>query len=290
MNHQDHRNHPCYAGTFIPGCSCDCITVHLQLQLQLCKLPKTIATIIWISIKVAFLTRLQLFQTPSTISSFFSTSIVYLPVITAKLPHVPRPLPLGIPCPERLADVYEEVIMTAVDIGRQTRRLVQYFWDPEPTNDTSSKDPIWLLGKQYKVAVEKSAASSWQDITSTQSEPAHPTKPATPPESSAGSLDGTQISAEAEDEGGWPPPFLDDFESKIWLTYRSNFPLIAKSQDPKATSGMSLSVRLRSSLVDSAGFGSDTGWGCMIRSGQSLLANTLVMLRLGRGCISMITV
>lgn len=87
------------------------------------------------------------------------------------------------------------------------------------------------------------------------------------------------------EDGGWPPSFLDDFEARIWLTYRSNFPAIPKSEDPKAASSMSLSVRLRSQLVDQGGFTSDTGWGCMIRSGQSLLANALVMLKLGRGML-----
>ncbi|OAX82633.1 hypothetical protein ACJ72_03013 [Emergomyces africanus] len=80
----------------------------------------------------------------------------------------------------------------------------------------------------------------------------------------------------------WPAAFLDDFESKIWLTYRSSFPLIPKSSDPNAASAMTLGVRIRSQLVDSQGFTTDTGWGCMIRSGQSLLANALAILFLGR--------
>lgn len=112
---------------------------------------------------------------------------------------------------------------------------------------------------------------------------------ATPPDSTtstASSVDSALAydeSGNGGEDGGWPPSFLDDFEARIWLTYRSNFPAIAKSQDPKALSSMSLSVRLRSQLVDQGGFTSDTGWGCMIRSGQSLLANSLLMLRMGRG-------
>lgn len=82
---------------------------------------------------------------------------------------------------------------------------------------------------------------------------------------------------------GWPEAFLDDFESKIWVTYRSNFATILKSEEPDATSTMTLGVRLRNQFMDSQGFTSDTGWGCMIRSGQSLLANTLSILLLGRG-------
>lgn len=67
------------------------------------------------------------------------------------------------------------------------------------------------------------------------------------------------------------------------MTYRSNFDPIPRHQNHDAGSNMTLGVRLRSQLMDSQGFTSDTGWGCMIRSGQSLLANGLSILLLGRG-------
>jgi cysteine protease ATG4 len=81
--------------------------------------------------------------------------------------------------------------------------------------------------------------------------------------------------------GGWPREFLDDFESRIWMTYRSGFVPIQKSQDPKATAAMSFRVRMQN-LAQSA-FTSDAGFGCMIRSGQCILANALLELKLGRG-------
>lgn len=84
---------------------------------------------------------------------------------------------------------------------------------------------------------------------------------------------------------GWPESFVSDFESRIWMTYRSNFDPIPRHQNHDASSNMTLGVRLRSQLMDSQGFTSDTGWGCMIRSGQSLLANSLFILLLGRGII-----
>jgi len=177
--------------------------------------------------------------------------------------------------------------MTAVDFGRY-KRIVQYFWDPEPTNNAASQTPIWCLGRQYKIPEKPpttTAAPHGPPVQQLSPEAIPPAQPATPPDSKASSVDSALAYDESgsEDEGGWPPLFLDDFEARVWLTYRSNFPEIPKSQDPKAPSSMSLSVRLRSQLVDQGGFTSDTGWGCMIRSGQCLLANSLVMLRLGRG-------
>ena len=177
--------------------------------------------------------------------------------------------------------------MANVDFGRY-KKIVQYFWDPAPTNDATSKSPIWCLGKEYRPSDGPPAPNP---ATSSPPggdplEPVQDAKPATPPDSTASSFDSGLAYDEArnaEEDGGWPPSFLDDFEARIWLTYRSNFPAIPKSQDPSALSAMSLTVRIKSQLVDQGGFTSDTGWGCMIRSGQSLLANALVMLRMGRG-------
>ena len=184
--------------------------------------------------------------------------------------------------------------MTSVDLGRY-KRIVQYFWDPEPKNNDSSELPIWCLGKKYtsSVATEPDCPPPQQDLQSSEILHQGLTKPlpadlnSRHTEHTAGEprdVHGGR-SSRSEDEGGWPSAFLNDFESRIWFTYRSNFPSIKKSPNPSASLAMSLSVRIRSQLVDQGGFTSDAGWGCMIRSGQCLLANALVMLRLGRGMI-----
>ena len=183
--------------------------------------------------------------------------------------------------------------MSNVDF-RPYKRIVQYFWDPEPKNDDASKSPIWCMGKEYSALPTTKEANLLTYQPSPNSEPSALRNG----QDSERSLKRAKIAAtngehegvDAKNGGSnedrcWPSEFLDDFESRIWLTYRSNFPAIERSQDPNASAAMSLSVRLRSQLVDQGGFTSDTGWGCMIRSGQSLLANALVMLRLGRGMI-----
>lgn len=172
------------------------------------------------------------------------------------------------------------------------KRIVQYFWDPEPKNDDPLQGPIWCLGRRYDSEISvshKPSTSRTQEqetLTAQLSEQGVTTRQTQSLQQNIAHREnktlGTPHGRSAEDRG-WPPAFLEDFESRIWFTYRSGFPTIRRSDDTSTATSMTFAVRLRSQLVDQGGFSSDTGWGCMIRSGQSLLANTMLILRLGRG-------
>jgi cysteine protease ATG4 len=177
--------------------------------------------------------------------------------------------------------------MANVDFGAHYKRLVRYFWDPEPKNDDPNMSPIWCLGQQYSAERKPVDAESYKRDGEDGETVIIPNN--VPPSQRKSCDVNGGIMAEAstsEEERGWPSDFLDDFEARFWFTYRSHFPAIKKSMDPSATSNLTLAVRLRSQLVDQGGFTSDTGWGCMIRSGQCLLANSLAELRLGRSKVS----
>ena len=172
-----------------------------------------------------------------------------------------------------------------MDLGRY-KRLVQAFWDPEPRNYDVLGACIWCLGRKYASQSTPSLLPE-VDAAGDQGRPklSNGTHSFQDVKRDGGSaINGaSQMKQQASDSyvgNEWPPDFLDDCESRIWFTYRSNFPAIKKSSE----ASMTFSVRLRS-LGDQAGFTSDTGWGCMIRSGQSLLANALLLLRLGRGTV-----
>lgn len=182
--------------------------------------------------------------------------------------------------------------VTTNDLVRYGKRAVEYFWDRPVRNDDPFGAPIWCLSKRYESRpfVENGLHSS---TSSQASQSPSLISRSEASEDVVGSrisedkvviepVDTSQTNEQCDD-GGWPTAFLDDFEARIWMTYRSNFPPIPKSQDPRASAAMSLTVRLRSQFGSPEGFTSDTGWGCMIRSGQSLLANTLALLFLGRG-------
>jgi len=176
------------------------------------------------------------------------------------------------------------------DIERVGRHIVRSFYDPLPTNTSNAS--IWCLGQRYDTKRPARHTSSINEVSTTSS-PVHTPQPdrigATEDDSwirtSTEETDRKEA-ANGEDPaqyGGWPHAFLDDFESRIWMTYRSGFVPIQKSQDPRATAAMSFRVRMQN-LAQSA-FTSDAGFGCMIRSGQCILANALLELRLGRSRI-----
>ncbi|KAK0611103.1 hypothetical protein B0T14DRAFT_319689 [Immersiella caudata] len=199
----------------------------------------------------------------------------------------------------KLAGAMEVAIAGAAEVSRVGRRIFQKIWDPEPINDRAVNDPVWCLGCSYTLDTKtyggarlttSTPPADTTDAIETTAVPRPPvpdTEPIrntdTPPESATSSFDSSLAYEEPGQDGGWPPAFLDDFESRIWMTYRTGFEMIPRSEDPKAASSLSFTMRLKTSFGDQlGGFSSDTGWGCMIRSGQSLLANALLIARLGR--------
>ncbi len=185
---------------------------------------------------------------------------------------------------------------SAAEVGRVIRRIIQRIWDPEPVNNRASNEPVWCLGCSYTLDRSKMfgsttppadaanpTSSSPAPILEAAGQHAPSQAPETPPDSASSSFDASLAYEEPGQDGGWPPEFLDDFESRIWMTYRTDFDVIPRSTEPKAASALSFTMRLKASFGDQTGFSSDTGWGCMIRSGQSLLANALSITRLGRG-------
>lgn len=176
------------------------------------------------------------------------------------------------------------------ELERAGRNIIRTFYDPLPSND--GKTPIWCLGQRYdpKPSQPKPAPSPPTDTPQNASPAPHTDRTGGAEDDSwiRTSLEESERKEAANGEdpaqyGGWPHPFLDDFESRIWMTYRTGFEPIQKSHESKATSAMSFRVRIQN--LAQSGFTSDTGFGCMIRSGQCILANALVCLRLGRGAL-----
>lgn len=85
------------------------------------------------------------------------------------------------------------------------------------------------------------------------------------------------------------PDFLLDVHSRIHLTYRTRFAPIPRAADGPSPLSFHFLFRdnplntIENVLFNSDCFNTDIGWGCMIRTGQSLLANAIQIALLGRG-------
>ena len=167
------------------------------------------------------------------------------------------------------------------EIARYGKRFMKMFYDPIPRNDDLSGAPIWCLGCKYESQIPPATASTSSSPSLIASSATHVSEPVSslceddkrindPPVIVDKQLAEEAAKEEQGDDGGWPAVFLDDFESKVCMTYRSAFAAIPRSQDPKANGALTFAVRLRNQLGQAEGFSTETGWGCMIRPGQRL--------------------
>ncbi|XP_072295266.1 cysteine protease ATG4C [Eucyclogobius newberryi] len=117
---------------------------------------------------------------------------------------------------------------------------VKYSWALKSKTSFSRNSPVLLLGKCYHFKAE--------DDDDEDDDSSSPTEEAC-----------CEATYEADSAVGNVEAFRRDFASRVWLTYREEFP---------ALPGSSLT--------------SDCGWGCMLRAGQMMLAQALVLHLLGR--------
>ncbi|CDZ96406.1 Cysteine protease required for autophagy-Apg4p/Aut2p [Phaffia rhodozyma] len=179
----------------------------------------------------------------------------------------------------------------------------------ENFTSSSGSTPLSPPRKQAAPSISHPPVSSPSKFTSLFS---------TLPGSSVGTEDGSSSPRKdkraGREEVRWPEDFYADFQTSIWCTYRSQYAaisslpselltpspaefdadglplpsLIRKTRDvlkdrspiPKTHTGWAW-VKSASG-IDEKGLTADTGWGCMLRTGQSLLANALIRFHLGR--------
>jgi cysteine protease ATG4 len=184
-------------------------------------------------------------------------------------------------------------LLTAAKQGKgHLDKALRYLIDSDAMPDKSTA-PIWLLGVQhpgYEPHAAAPSSISRRGSVDSRRAPSY--------RSSASSSSSHAELPPVNPANNWPPAFYADFVSRVWLTYRSQFMPIrdttlsaleygqegASPQPHSATSlSSSSSVKRWPWTSGEKGWTSDAGWGCMLRTGQSLLANALIHLHLGRG-------
>ncbi|KAH9947064.1 peptidase family C54-domain-containing protein [Amylocystis lapponica] len=203
-------------------------------------------------------------------------------------------------------------LLTAARHGKgHLDKAMRYLLDSDATPDRCT-DPIWLLGVEHPgytppppptASPQRLGASMGRrDSVGSRRSPSSlssstSSSPITP---SPGILDQSLSQSQpsspsynAKDPSRhWPAVFYADFTSRIWVTYRSQFDcpirdttLTALESELVENPGTPSSPQPKKwnwPLGGEKGWSTDVGWGCMLRTGQTLLANSILHLYLGR--------
>lgn len=147
---------------------------------------------------------------------------------------------------------------------------VKYGWSGKMRSSFSREQPVWLLGRCYhRKASPGSSMENSAELTLTlenkliisdacNEAATNELQDFATPELGTDVIDVNSVTESAWEEEGIEG-FKRDFMSRIWMTYRREFP-----------------------IMNGSNYTSDCGWGCMLRSGQMMLAQALVCHFLGR--------
>ncbi|KAF8896755.1 hypothetical protein CPB84DRAFT_1848116 [Gymnopilus junonius] len=194
-------------------------------------------------------------------------------------------------------------LLTAAKHGKgHLDKAMRYLLDSDAQPDKCT-DPIWLLGVQHP-GYEPTAATVVQAnvgaVHRRSSGSPHSFRSST---SSINSVDPSLSQSQGPSSknvynpaANWPPVFYIDFTSRIWLTYRSHFAhpirdtrlndLLSCGDNWEMVASSPSTARRPWNWGGEKTWTSDSGWGCMLRTGQSVLANALIHVHLGRGYTS----
>ncbi|KAG9124898.1 Cysteine protease atg4 [Ceratobasidium sp. 392] len=259
---------------------------------------------------------------PTRLTSWFShltgssTDLGLASNLSSAAQMVPSSSPRRVPSLSRGSPSDGGPLSAAARHGRgHLDKVMRYLTDSDATPDHCT-DPIWLLGVQHP-GHEPPDPSQSPPPTQSPTMPSHrrdstesslatqlhrknrvpPGGFTLHPNPSLTSVSSFTIESGGPSKyaGSWPPAFYEDFTSLLWLTYRSHYtPIRDTSLEALAPlAPCDMDMLPRESLPASPrrwnwpgqadkSWTSDTGWGCMLRTGQSLLANALIHLHLGR--------
>ncbi|TDL22397.1 hypothetical protein BD410DRAFT_898326 [Rickenella mellea] len=200
-------------------------------------------------------------------------------------------------------------LLTAAKHGKgHLDKAMRYLLDSDATPDKCT-DPIWLLGVKHPGyepppppqspvsssggGGRRSSADLKRSITSLRSSTSSRTVIPGGYATDAPSPQTARGMQYTPQPVHWPPDFFTDFTSRIWLTYRGGYApirdqsLSSLDMEPSGPADGQLHSPVSTPKkwwpgTGEKGWTSDTGWGCMLRTGQSLLANSLIHLHLGR--------